>query len=78
MHNLLYDPLISIRTVEGKTEKVTLPQVFESLMTDSVLAFTNLRSHQRHAWHAFLVQLATIALRKTDTKEIPERKKCMA
>lgn len=74
MHNLLYDPLISIRTVEGKTEKVTLPQVFESLMTDSVLAFTNLRSHQRHAWHAFLVQLATIALRKTDTKEIPEEK----
>ena len=62
MHNLLADPLIRVRLVDGTTAVMSLPEVYEALAADGVAAFSALRPHQRHAWPAFLAQLGVIAL----------------
>ena len=41
-----------------------MPQLFVALAADEVRDYPALRPHQRHPWHAFLVQLAAIALHK--------------
>ena len=51
--------------------EASLPQVYEALMADAVRAFPALRPHQRHGWHAFLVQLGALALQQSDSKEPP-------
>ena len=38
--------------------EASLPEVYAALMADIVESFPAIRPHQRHAWHAFLVQLA--------------------
>lgn len=58
--NLLTDPIITVRTASG-IERVSLPRLFVLLMGDAVREFPALRPHQAPAWHAFLVQLATLA-----------------
>lgn len=61
--SLLDEPLIRYRRVDdGATEQATLPALFVALGADTVRDFPALRPHQRHPWHAFLVQLAAIAL----------------
>ena len=57
-NNLLADPLIRLRLVNGRSAVLSLPEVYEALAADGVASFPALRSHQRHAWHAFLAQLA--------------------
>ena len=64
MHNLLADPLIRVRLVDGTTAVMSLPEVYEALAADGVAAFSALRPHQRHAWHAFLAQLGVIAVQR--------------
>ncbi|MCY4113688.1 MAG: type I-E CRISPR-associated protein Cse1/CasA [Chloroflexi bacterium] len=61
MFNLLDDRLITI-AIDSQTETATLPEVYAALIADKVVAFPALRPHQRHAWHAFLVQLGAMAL----------------
>ena len=56
MLNILTDSLIRIN-VAGSTYPASLPETYAALMDDKVDAFPALRPHQRHAWHAFLVQL---------------------
>jgi len=54
---------------------LTLPGVFAALMRDEVESFPALRPHQRHAWHAFLVQIGALALHaaeKSDPQEDEE------
>ncbi len=51
-----------MRTRDSSSVKLTLPGVFAALGRNSIEAFTNLRPHQRHPWHAFLCQLGAIAL----------------
>ena len=63
MNNLLSDRFIRVRLAGRGIEQLSLPEVYEVLAADQVEAFIGLRPHQRHAWHAFLVQLAVIALR---------------
>ena len=70
MLNILTEPLIRMDTADG-TVKATLPQVYEALMADKVDAFPALRPHQRHAWHAFLVQLGAMALYRAGLSEPP-------
>ena len=41
-------------------------------MSDQVEAFPALRPHQRHAWHAFLVQLGAMAMHRADLSEPSE------
>lgn len=60
--NLLDEPLIRIRAQDGATRKVSLPELFVCLAQDTVRDYPALRPHQRHPWHALLVQLAALAL----------------
>ena len=64
MHNLLSDPLIRVRLVDGTSTMMSLTEVYEALAADGVAAFSALRPHQRHAWHAFLAQLGVIAVQR--------------
>ena len=73
MHNnVLTYPVIRVKRNDGTIVKSTLPEVYAALMDDAVSSFPALRPHQRHAWHAFLVQLGAIALHKAGIFEPPE------
>ena len=71
MHNLLTDPLIRVRLADGTSAALSLPEVYEALAEDGVAAFSALRPHQRHAWHAFLAQLGVIAVQRSGTATPP-------
>ena len=71
MYNLLTDPLIRFDRSGGGRVEASLPEVYAALMADNVDAFPALRPHQRHAWHAFLVQLGAMAMHRADVSEPP-------
>ena len=62
MTNLLTDPLIRVGRTDGQAAVLSLPGVYEAMVSDEVASFPALRPHQRHAWHAFLAQLAVLAM----------------
>ncbi len=62
MLDLLTDRLIRVAHVDGSMQSLSLPAVYEAMVKDSVAAFPALRPHQRHAWHAFMAQLAVLAM----------------
>lgn len=64
--SLLREQLLHYR-LRGTGERIaaTLPELFVAMAKDQVQDFPVLRTHQRHAWHAFLVQLAAIALQRS-------------
>lgn len=62
--NLLTEPLLGTAKRDGTRRAVTLPDVLEALGEGADLAFTALQPHQHHAWYAFLVQLAAIAVHR--------------
>ena len=70
MLNILTEPLIRVTTAHG-TRLASLPEVYAALMSDAVASFPALRPHQRHAWHAFLVQLGAMAMHQAGTSEPP-------
>ena len=70
MLNILTEPLIRVTTAHG-TRLASLPEVYAALMADAVASFPALRPHQRHAWHAFLVQLGAMAMHQAGTSEPP-------
>ena len=70
MFNILTERLIRVATADGICW-ATLPEVLALLITDKVEAFPALRPHQRHAWHAFLVQLAAMAMHRAGVSEPP-------
>lgn len=61
----------SIRACSG-AGRLTLPGVLAALSRAEPLVFPALRPHQRQAWHALLVQLATIALSRAGLRDLPE------
>ena len=71
MPNILTDPLIRFDRSDGARVEASLPEVYAALMADEVNAFPALRPHQRHAWHAFLVQLGAMAMHRAGTSEPP-------
>ena len=71
MFNTLTEPIIRFKCKNGKITCVSLPQVYTALMADEVTAFPALRPHQRHAWHAFLVQLGAMAMHNDGQSEPP-------
>lgn len=71
MHSLLNDPLIRVRLMNGTATAMSLPEVYETLAADDIGAFSALRPHQRHAWHAFLAQLGVIAVQCSDGATLP-------
>lgn len=74
---LLDEPLIRVRLGGGTAASATLPEILARLgATDQVADFPGIRAHQVHPWHAFLVQLAAIALQRAgaaDPGVDPER-----
>lgn len=69
-YSLLDEPLIRTRLVAGgQPQTYTLPGLFVALGKDEIRDFPALRPHQRHPWHAFLVQLAAIAMHRAETTE---------
>ena len=72
MLNILTEPIVQIDISGGFRVKASLPKIYSLLMADQVEAFPALRPHQRHPWHAFLVQLGAIAMKKAELSEPPE------
>lgn len=64
LHDLLWDPLLRIRTPDGAEFAETLPGVLARLGDNDIASFPALQAHQSHAWFAFLVQLAGVALHR--------------
>jgi CRISPR system Cascade subunit CasA len=63
LFNLLTEPLITVLPTGGESATMmTLPAVLAALAAHDDIEFAALQPHQGHAWHAFLVQLAAIAL----------------
>ena len=71
MINILTAPVIRVRTANAINTN-SIPEVFATLALDQVEAFPALRPHQKHPWHAFLVQLAAMALLKAGIKAPPK------
>ena len=68
--NLLDERLLHYRlTDSGERIATTLPELFVAMAQDRVRDFPALRPHQRHPWHAFLVQLAAIASHRAERTE---------
>ena len=70
MFNILEEAVIRVRTSAGE-RRASLPETLALLMRDEVEAFPALRPHQRHAWHAFTVQLGAMALQRAGVSEPP-------
>ena len=71
MFNLLTEPMFRMETGDAPHAEASLPEVYAALMRDDVETFPALRPHQRHAWHAFLVQLGAMTLHRAGVKEPP-------
>jgi CRISPR system Cascade subunit CasA len=65
-YNLLTEPLLGVRLVAGERRMVSLPEILSLLEEEIIEAFTALQPHQKHAWHAFLVQVAAMALHRAN------------
>lgn len=61
-HSLLTEGVFRVTGADGAVARLSLPQVLARLSAGEDLAFAALRPHQRAPWHAFLVQLAYLAL----------------
>ena len=72
MYNFLTDPMMRIVKSDGSRGSASLPEVYAALVADLVEAFPALRPHQRHAWHAFLVQLGAMAMHRAGIGEPPD------
>ncbi len=67
---LLDEPLIRWRCrTKGDTHRASLPALFAAMAANDLRDFPALRPHQRHPWHAFLTQLAAIALHRAGEAE---------
>lgn len=60
--SLLTDQVLSVRG----GNQLSLAEVFAGMARGEIKGFSALRPHQRPAWHMFLVQLAALALWKSD------------
>ena len=68
--NLLDEPLIRWRSTDGGAlHSTSLPQLLAAMAANEVRDFPALRPHQRHPWHAFLVQLGAIALHHAEQSQ---------
>ena len=70
--NLLADPLIGVSLDNREVRRLSLPEIYAMLVRDRILSFPALRPHQRHGWHAFLAQLAVLAMCKGEHSDPPE------
>ncbi|MBF0416143.1 MAG: type I-E CRISPR-associated protein Cse1/CasA [Magnetococcales bacterium] len=71
MDNVLIDPLIRAENTDGERLTLALPEVMAGLLNETLVSFPALQPHQRHAWHAFLTQLAAMALHHSGVEKPP-------
>jgi CRISPR system Cascade subunit CasA len=78
MLNVLTEPMLRVRSHEEGVTGATLPAVLAALVRDDrspgateVAEMPAVRPHQRHAWHAFTVQLAALALHRAGQSDAP-------
>jgi CRISPR system Cascade subunit CasA len=72
-YDLLAEPLISITTPDVVAPTmVSLPELYAALVRDEVTDFPALRPHQRHVWHAFLVQVGALAMHRGGATAPPD------
>lgn len=71
-HSLLDEGLFHAAGADGTAACLSLPQVLARLSAGEDLVFSALRPHQRAPWHAFLVQLAYLALEAEDAPTPPQ------
>jgi len=71
-YSLLDEAVFSVidRTTQVRS-RLTLPGVFAALVHNAIDDFPALRPHQRHVWHAFLVQIAALYLHRSGSTELP-------
>ena len=72
MHSILAEPIVRMGKSDASHVEASLPEVYAALMGNQVEAFPALRPHQRHAWHAFLVQLGAMAMHRAGLSEPPD------
>ncbi|MEM9292741.1 MAG: type I-E CRISPR-associated protein Cse1/CasA [Acidobacteriota bacterium] len=65
-HNLLHSPSFTVAQPSGERSRMDLGEVLAALSREEAIEFPALQSHQQQAWHAFLVQLAALALHRAD------------
>jgi CRISPR system Cascade subunit CasA len=70
LYNLLEDPLLGVEDDNGRRDKVTLPGLLVRLSNGESTVLTGVQAHQQHAVHAFLVQLAALALARAGTEDL--------
>lgn len=71
-YNLLMERIIRVRpAAQSEAARCSLPETLSLLLADEVLSFPALRAHQRFPWHAFLVQIAALALHRAGLEEPP-------
>jgi len=61
-YDLLAEPLLGTEHRSGARARVTLPGLLERLGRGDLIELTGVQAHQQHAVHAFLVQVAAMAL----------------
>jgi CRISPR system Cascade subunit CasA len=72
-HSLLEESLLSVGDAAGRrTQRLSLPALYAALVRGEVEDFPALRPHQRHVWHAFLVQVGALALQRARLSEPPD------
>lgn len=70
---LLDEPMLSVSDSTGRRrEMLSLPALYAALVRNRVEDFPALRPHQRHVWHAFLVQVGALALHRAGLAELPD------
>lgn len=72
-YSLLDDSLVSavVRKHQSRMA-MTLPEILSALVRDEIDDFPAVRPHQRHVWHALLVQLAAIWMDRSGATELPD------
>lgn len=75
MNCLLSDSVFDVRLPGGELRTLTLPGVLATLSSAEIESFSQLQYHQRHAWFAFLVQLAAQGLAASNRERPPREEK---
>ncbi len=57
---------------QPRSNPLSLPALYAALVRDAVGDFPALRPHRRDVWHAFLVQVAALALDRAGLHEMPD------
>lgn len=71
MYCLLTDPLIPVRLDSSSERNLSLPGILTALSQGEDIEFPSVRAHQFYAWYSFLVQLAAMAMHKSNQLTLP-------